>query len=63
MAVKAIASVVLHGLPWTKAKRKKLANWLRGRANLLEDHGDLMAKRFIARYYETENPKNKASTR
>lgn len=30
--------------------RKKIANWLRGRAALLEKHGDLMASRFVARY-------------
>ena len=33
-----------------KAGRKKIAAWLRGRAELLEKHGDLMASRFTARY-------------
>ena len=34
----------------TKKGRKQVANWLRGRAVLLEKHGDLMASRFTARY-------------
>ena len=34
----------------TKKGRKQIAAWLRGRAVLLEKHGDLLAKRFVARY-------------
>lgn len=30
--------------------RKRIAAWLRSRAVLLEQHGDLMAKTFTARY-------------
>lgn len=34
----------------TAKGRKRVAAWLRGRAVLLEKHGDLLASRFTARY-------------
>lgn len=51
MKTKSAAIVTIHNAAKMHAKgRKKIANWLRGRAALLEKHGDLMAKRFTARY-------------
>ena len=51
MKEKYAAIVTIHRPAKMTAKgRKKIANWLRGRAALLEKHGDLMASRFTARY-------------
>ena len=51
MKTKSAAIVTIHNASKMHAKgRKKIAAWLRGRAALLEKHGDLMAKRFTARY-------------
>jgi len=34
----------------TPKGRKRIAAWLRSRADLLEKHGDLMASKFVSRY-------------
>ena len=50
-----VASVHLHKGPggWTNAGRKRIAKWLRSRADYLEKHGDLLTEKgsFTARYY------------
>lgn len=51
MKEKSAAIVTIKDASKMTAKgRKKIANWLRGRAALLEKHGDLMSSRFTARY-------------
>lgn len=42
--------VVIDAAYMTMQARKKIANWLRSRARLLEKHGDLLAPRYTARY-------------
>ena len=50
--LKSAATVVIHDAPKMTAKgRKSIANWLRQRAKLLEQHHDLLASRFTSRYY------------
>lgn len=51
MKDKSAAIVTIKNAPkMNKRGRKKIAAWLRGRAALLEKHGDLMASRFTSRY-------------
>jgi len=48
---KSAAIVTIHyANKMTPKGRKQIAAWLRGRAALLEKHGDLMANRFTSRY-------------
>lgn len=50
-SVKSAAVVTIHDAPnMSKAGRKRIAKWLRSRADLLENHGDLMAKRCVMRW-------------
>lgn len=54
---KAAAIVTIHDAPrMTKAGRKRIAKWLRSRADLLEKHGDLMAKRCVMRWLYEDTP-------
>ncbi len=49
---KAAATVTIREAAKMTAKgRKKVANWLRGRAKLLENHADLLAPRFTSKYF------------
>lgn len=51
---KTAAVVTVYDLnKMTVAGRKKIAKWLRSRANVVEKHGDLYAKRFTQRYLYT----------
>lgn len=51
MKEKSAAIVTIKNAAKITAKgRKKIAHWLRGRAALLEKHGDLMTSRFVSRY-------------
>lgn len=43
----------------TPAGRKRIAKWLRSRADLLENHADLMASRFTSRWLYSDTPKRK----
>lgn len=48
---KAAAIVTVHRAPaMTRRGRKAIAAWLRRQAFLLEQHGELLANRFTARY-------------
>lgn len=54
---KSAAIVTIHDAPnMTKAGRKRIAKWLRSRADLLEKHGDLMAKRCVMRWLYEDTP-------
>ena len=49
---KVAATVTVFGAAkMTAAGRKKIANWLRQRAKLLEQHHMLLAPRFTSRYH------------
>lgn len=51
MSEKAAAIVTILDAPlMTKAGRKRIAKWLRSRADYLEKHGDLLGKRFVSRW-------------
>jgi hypothetical protein len=57
-ATKAAAIVTIFDAPkMSKAGRKRIAKWLRSRADLLEGHGDLMASRFVSRWLYEDTPK------
>lgn len=57
MADKAAAIVTIFDAPrMTKAGRKRIAKWLRSRADLLEKHADLMAPRFTSRWLYSDTP-------
>lgn len=56
--VKSAAIVTIYDAArMTKAGRKRIAKWLRSRADLLENHGDLMASRFVSRWLYEDTPK------
>jgi phage antirepressor YoqD-like protein len=48
---------IFDGAKMTKAGRKRIAKWLRSRADLLEKHGDLLAPRFVSRWLYEDTPK------
>lgn len=55
-ADKTAAVLTVHRAPdMTKPGRRKIAAWLRRLADDLEQHGELFAKKFIARYRFTES--------
>jgi hypothetical protein len=57
-APKCAAIVTIHDAPrMTNAGRKRIAKWLRSRADLLEKHGDLMAKRCVMRWLYEDTPR------
>ena len=50
--LKVAASLIVYDVPrMTRAGRKRIAKWLRSRADWLEKHEDLAAKNWRARYY------------
>ena len=50
--LKVAATVIVHdGAKMTMKGRRQIAKWLRGRADLLIKHGDLLSPVFRARYY------------
>lgn len=52
MKTQTIAKVSILGVPkMTVDGRKRIAKWLRSRANVIEKHGDLITERwFVQRY-------------
>lgn len=53
---------IFNGANMTMRGRRDIANWLRGRADLLENEGDNLASRFTSRYLYRERQHKKAKT-
>jgi len=57
---KSAAIVTIFDAPnMTSAGRKRIAKWLRSRADLLEKHADLMASRFTSRWLYSDTPRKR----